>query len=94
MKWRTNFYLMEKHTIKAKKMKQDMQRIMSQSDDIFEPFTMNELQSAIKHMKPGKAAGLDGIAVEMILHFGDRARSWLLALFNKCASTYRIPRIW
>ena len=71
-----------------------MQRIMSQSDDIFEPFTMNELQSAIKHMKPGKAAGLDGIAVEMILHFGDRARSWLLALFNKCASTYRIPRIW
>ena len=77
-----------------KKMKQDMQRIMSQSDDIFEPFTMNEFQSAMKHMKSGKAAGLDGIAVEMLLHFGDKARSWLLALFNKCASTYRIPRIW
>lgn len=28
----------------------------------------------------------------MILHFGDR--SWLLTLFNKCALTYRIPRIW
>ena len=48
----------------------------------------------MKYMKLGKATGLDEIAAEMILHLGDRARVWLLALFNKCASTYRISRIW
>ena len=61
-----------------KRMKQEMQRIMSQSDDIFEPFTMEEMQSAMKQMKSGKAAGLDGIAVEMILHFGKRLGSGFL----------------
>ena len=71
-----------------------MECTMSKSDEVFEPFTMEELESAMKYMKSGKATGLDGITAEMILHFGDRTRVWPLSLFNKCASNYRIPRIW
>ncbi len=73
---------------RLKKIKLEMHRIMTQSKDRFECFTMDEMQSAMKHLKSEKTAGLDGIVVEMILHLGDRARSWLLTLFNKCATDY------
>ena len=77
-----------------KKMKEDMERAMNTCDNFFTPFAIEELNEALKHLKPGKAAGLDGITVEVILHFGDRTKDWLVSLFNTCATTYRIPKIW
>ncbi|KAK3863666.1 hypothetical protein Pcinc_030585 [Petrolisthes cinctipes] len=71
-----------------------MGNIMQDSDEQFELFTIEELHEALKHLKPGKAAGLDGITTEVIQHFGTRARSWVLALFNNCATTFCIPKIW
>ena len=77
-----------------KKMKDDMDRIMQESDEIFQQFTSEELNAAMKHLKSGKAAGLDGITTEMIHHFGDKVKAWLLLLFNNCAATFQIPKIW
>ena len=77
-----------------KQMKADMERVLNTSDDLFEPFSIEELQEAFEHLKPGKAAGLDGILPEVVMHFGARTREWLLALFNACATTYCIPKIW
>ncbi|KAK3893288.1 hypothetical protein Pcinc_002844 [Petrolisthes cinctipes] len=77
-----------------KKMKHEMDNILQDSDEQFELFTIEKLQEALKHLKQGKAVGLDGITTEVIQHFGTRARSWVLALFNNCATTFCIPKIW
>ena len=77
-----------------RKMKEDMDRVMSECDEIFFPFSMEELDEGIKTLKAGKASGLDGITSEMIQNFGRSARKWLLALFNNCRVTFALPKIW
>ena len=77
-----------------KQMKEKMGQVHKESDDMFLPFTEEELKTGIKHLKSGKASGLDGISTEMILHFGPRSRKWILSLFNSCAVGYNIPKIW
>ena len=67
---------------------------MHSCDDSFGYFTLEELQKAIKQLKPGKAAGLDGITTEMIQHFGGKSREWILTMINKCADTSTIPTAW
>ena len=76
-----------------KRMKSEMDHIKQESDEQFNPFTMEELQEAMKHLKSGKAAGLDGITTEVIQHIGMRTRSWILAHFNSCAASLSIPKI-
>ncbi len=34
----------------------------------FEPFTEEDLATAISHLKHGKASGIDGITTEMVTH--------------------------
>ena len=77
-----------------KKMKMEMNQVLQCSDEIFFPFTIEELQEAINTLRPGKAAGLDGITPEMIKHFGIKTLKWLLALYNNCATTFKLPKIW
>ena len=77
-----------------KKMREDMDCIMQESDEVFHQFTLVELTAAMKHLKSGKAAGLDGIPTEMIHHFGDKVKAWLLLLFNNCATIFQMPKIW
>ena len=45
-------------------------------------------------LKPGKAAGLDDLLTEMLQHFGNNAKSWLLDMLNECTRTKHIPSIW
>ncbi len=77
-----------------KKMKNNMKHAMQSSDEIFFPFTMEELQEAINTIEPGKAAGLDGITPEMIKNFGIKTLEWMLALFNNCVTTFKFPKLW
>ena len=77
-----------------KKMKESMNQVLNTSDEIFLPFTIKELEEAIKTIKLGKAPGLDGVSAEMITHFGPNTKKWLLALYNNCATSFRIPKIW
>ena len=79
---------------RRKEMKREMDNTMRDCDDSFEPFTLEELQEAIKLLKPGKAAGLDGITTEMIQHFGGKTMAWILSMINKCADTCTIPTPW
>uniref|UniRef100_H3B2D4 Endonuclease/exonuclease/phosphatase domain-containing protein n=1 Tax=Latimeria chalumnae TaxID=7897 RepID=H3B2D4_LATCH len=54
------------------------------------PYTIDELNAGISHLKNGKAAGLDDICMEQIKHFGPITKLWVLCLFNNCSSTLRI----
>ena len=57
-------------------------------------FTIIELQTSLKHLKNGKAAGLDEILTEEIKNFGPVTTQWVLNLLNACARTHRLPRLW
>lgn len=59
-----------------KRMKADMRMTMESCKDEFFPFNPDELIDAIKHVKLGKACGLDGLSPDMILHFGDKTKEW------------------
>jgi hypothetical protein len=39
-------------------------------------FNINELESALKSVKPGMAAGFDGVYPEFIHNFGERTKEW------------------
>ena len=49
---------------------------------------------ALKKMKGGKAAGMDGIVVEMFKNEGISIIDWLLRIFNNCMESGVIPEDW
>ena len=72
----------------------EMTQVLQSSDNIFYPFTLEEFQEAINTPKLGKAASLDSKTTEMIRHFNIKTLQRILALFNNCATTYKLPKIW
>lgn len=56
--------------------------------------TSEELEKAINNMKMGKASGLDNIPNELIKHLGREARTKLLETFNNILDTDQIPEDW
>lgn len=62
--------------------------------DLSKPFTHQELETAMKTLKNGKAAGVDDLTVEQIKHLGPKATNWLLDLYNNSLSTIKIPKAW
>ena len=57
-------------------------------------FTLQELNSAIKKAKSGKAPGPDRIANEMIRHLGTLAKCTILLLINKTWKVGQLPKSW
>ena len=57
-------------------------------------FTNDEMMLAIKHLKPGKAPGIDNIHPEFILHQGNKATQWLRSFFTTCFQTSKLPKKW
>ena len=77
-----------------KRMKEEMSGVLEDNGEIFFPFSHSELLAGLRHLKTGKASGLDGISAEMIKHFGDKALDLLLELFNNCANATHLPKMW
>ncbi|KAG7310409.1 hypothetical protein JYU34_003184 [Plutella xylostella] len=72
-------------------------KISRQEDEVeflSEPFTGRELQTALCHLKNGKAAGIDNLFTEQVKNFGPGARSWFLSLLNNCVANKSIPKAW
>ena len=57
-------------------------------------FTYDEMELAFKHLKPNKAAGLDNIHPEFILHQGSKATEWLRSFCSLCLRTSKLPKLW
>ena len=71
-----------------------IKRCGQENHDFDDDFTIIELQTSLKHLKNGKAAGLDEILTEEIKNFGPVTTQWVLNLLNACARTHRLPRLW
>ena len=53
-----------------------------------------EIMGALKKMKSGKAACMDGIVVEMLRSEGITVTDWLLSIFNICMESGVVPEDW
>lgn len=71
-----------------------MSLLMEQNTDPGPPFTMKELQDAIKKTKNGKSPGPDGIPGEIFKNAGHGVLKPLLHIFNTIKETKRIPDMW
>ena len=72
----------------------DLRRAPSADANLSGDFTSSEIKSAIKHLKPNKAAGIDNIHPEFILHQGSKATEWLRLFCSVCYRTSKLPKIW
>ena len=70
------------------------------NDDIFEldinteSVTSAEIQKAIKNLKNGKSAGIDGIPAELLKACGDVVVEQLMALCNMVWEAEKVPTVW
>ena len=80
---------------RRKQMKIQLQQTLQQDDGTqIEPFTLSELKTEIKQLKPNKAAGIDGIPNEFLKHLGPKALRWLQAFYQDCLTTSNTPKDW
>ena len=63
-------------------------------DELDTPITMSEVETAIYHLKPDKAAGDDNISSEFILYGRESLKNSILVLFNKLYDVSFFPEIW
>ena len=56
-------------------------------------FSVEDLKSALQHLKPRKAAGPDPIGSELILHAGSEIQCWLCKFLFSCLRNLKIPKI-
>ena len=62
--------------------------------NISDTFSQREFTAALQHLRPGKAAGLDSIFQELILHAGAALKSWLREFLSSCLCRLKIFKIW
>jgi len=61
---------------------------------ISEPFRLEELDAALRRLKPGISPGLDSIFTEFILYAGSALKSWFCDFLTSCMRQLKIPNIW
>lgn len=72
--------------LKAKK------KNLSANPQLSRPFELDEINTAIALLKPGKAAGADKIYPEFIKNLGKSARNWLTRFMNDILLSKNIPK--
>ena len=70
------------------------QREIMREHSMNQPIVIEELQKAIKQLKPGKASGPDMIPNELIINGGPNIHNTLLNVFNEILITEKIPNKW
>ena len=61
---------------------------------LMSPFLMEDLLHGIKALKNNKAAGLDDMLCEQIMHFGEATLRWLLQMMNSILKKQKFPKLW
>jgi len=79
------------HTKSAKLSLKIIKRNMPQTSQYCVDFTVAEIENAIKFVKPGKAAGFDGVYPEFLLNSGPNVRKWLSKFYSDIVKTGNLP---
>ena len=53
--------------------------------------TMEELNTVVRELKPGKAVGLDGVSPDIVKSMTEHTKRYVLAFVNKCIQERRMP---
>jgi len=61
---------------------------------ISKPFRLEELDAALRRLKPGKSPELDSIFREFMLHTGSALKSCFCDFLTSCIRQLKIPKIW
>ena len=69
-------------------------RVMVLGDLNESPITRQEVEGAVRELKTGKAAGMDGVEVECVRSGGGSMVEWLVRLLNICFERGRVPEDW
>ncbi|GFV70239.1 reverse transcriptase domain-containing protein [Trichonephila clavipes] len=65
------------------------------AEDVFtSDFTLEDLEYAIRRLNPKKSPGPDVIYGQMIMHFGEIAKKYLLKIFITSWRSGKLPKIW
>lgn len=83
----------EKFTRDIIRQYKTLRKLTPQTSEFSRPFTIDEINTAIAQTKTGKAAGLDEVYSEFIVHFGPKTRAWLAKFFTNCMTTKKLPKI-
>jgi hypothetical protein len=67
----------------ARQKRRELTKDILNSDE----FSVEELETALLSVKPGKAAGLDGVYPEFIKNSARKTKEWLVHLFNDILTT-------
>jgi hypothetical protein len=68
-------------------------RTLTVNQTLSKNFSLDELETALMSLKPGKAAGFDGIYPEFIKNFGAQTKEWIISFMNDIVSTSKIPNL-
>ena len=70
------------------------QKTVGLSTNSPEAFKETELESVLRKIKSGTAAGYDNILPEFLMHLGPKAKTWLVTFYTRIIQGKRIPRAW
>jgi len=62
--------------------------------NISDPFSPEELTTALRRLRPGKSPSLDSIFPGFILHARPPLKSWICDFLTSCMRQLNIPKIW
>lgn len=77
------------------RIKRDLARLKTTSpaeSQFSQPFSIAEIEDAIKDTKAGKAPGPDKMHAEFLIHTGKHAKLWLAKLYTNILETGHLPK--
>ncbi len=72
----------------------ELWKIDSPDSELTNPFTIEEMHTALKLLKAGKALGSDILYPEFLLHAGNAVTNWLRLFQSSSMDRCKVPKIW
>ncbi|KAL4083147.1 hypothetical protein QTP88_028477 [Uroleucon formosanum] len=81
----------KRHTIQIRKRFRDLKKECTQTHELSAPYSVAEITTALKDLKPGKAAGPDGMHPEFLINCGPNTRRWLSKFYTDIQQSGTLP---
>ncbi|KAL4153411.1 hypothetical protein QTP88_001244 [Uroleucon formosanum] len=83
--------------LEKRNIKHDFKEVLSsciEKSESMENFGREEVKAALKLVKSGKAAGVDGILPDFLKFLGSKGKAWLTNLFSAVKNNNVLPKLW